>query len=120
MSNQLNTIWQYLRAFVLIYACLYMGFSSRPCYLSHLTIIGMLILFVLLALQVLPAKWVQPWLLRSHSLHGATVLSPLASGSCNITIFTPAVRPHCRLLRGQYAGGFPGGELEFASGAWRT
>ena len=25
MSKSLNTIWQYLRAFVLIYACLYAG-----------------------------------------------------------------------------------------------
>jgi holin-like protein len=62
MSKSLNIIWQYLRAFALIYACLYAGI-----YLSSLlpitipgSIIGMLILFVLLALQILPAKWVNP------------------------------------------------------------
>ena len=62
MSKSLIIIWQYLRAFVLIYACLYAGI-----YLSSLlpiaipgSIIGMLILFVLLALQILPADWVNP------------------------------------------------------------
>lgn len=72
MSKSLNTIWQYLRAFVLIYACLYAGIfiaSLLPITIPG-SIIGMLILFVLLALQVLPAKWVNPGVLRSHSLHG--------------------------------------------------
>lgn len=62
MSKSLNIIWQYVRALALIYACLYAGI-----YLSSLlpitipgSIIGMLILFVLLALQILPAKWVNP------------------------------------------------------------
>lgn len=62
MIKSLNIVWQYLRAFALIYACLYAGI-----YLSSLlpitipgSIIGMLILFVLLALQILPAKWVNP------------------------------------------------------------
>ena len=62
MSKSLNTIWQYLRAFVLIYACLYAGIfiaSLLPITIPG-SIIGMLILFVLLALQVLPAKWVNP------------------------------------------------------------
>ena len=60
MSKALNVIWQYLRAFVLIYACLYAGIflaSLLPITIPG-SIIGMLILFVLLALQVLPAKWV--------------------------------------------------------------
>ena len=43
MSKSLNIIWQYLRAFVLIYACLYAG-----------------IFIASLALQILPAKWVNP------------------------------------------------------------
>ena len=52
MSKTLNIIWQYLRAFVLIYACLYAGiFIASLLPLS---------LFVLLALQILPAKWVNP------------------------------------------------------------
>lgn len=62
MRKLLTIIWQYLRAFVLIYACLYAGI-----YLSSLlpitipgSIIGMLIMFVLLALQILPAAWVNP------------------------------------------------------------
>ena len=62
MSKALNVIWQYLRAFVLIYACLYAGIflaSLLPITIPG-SIIGMLILFVLLALQILPAKWVNP------------------------------------------------------------
>ena len=58
MSKTLNIIWQYLRAFVLIYACLYAGIfiaSLLPVTIPG-SIIGMLILFVLLALQILPAK----------------------------------------------------------------
>ena len=62
MSKILNTIWQYVRAFVLIYACLYAGIfiaSLLPVTIPG-SIIGMLILFVLLALQILPAQWVNP------------------------------------------------------------
>ena len=58
MSKTLNIIWQYLRAFALIYACLYAGIfiaSLLPVTIPG-SIIGMLILFVLLALQILPAK----------------------------------------------------------------
>ena len=56
MSKSLTIIWQYLRAFVLIYACLYGGiFITIPG-----SIIGMLILFVLLALQIMPPQWVNP------------------------------------------------------------
>ncbi|ANG93494.1 hypothetical protein A8A57_14260 [Lelliottia amnigena] len=62
MSKSLKTIWHYLRAFVLIYACLYAGIfiaTLLPIAIPG-SIIGMLILFVLLALQILPAKWVNP------------------------------------------------------------
>lgn len=62
MKKSLIVIWQYLRAFILIYACLYAGIflaSLLPITIPG-SIIGMLILFVLLALQILPAKWVQP------------------------------------------------------------
>ena len=62
MSKSLNIIWQYLRAFVLIYACLYGGIfiaGLLPITIPG-SIIGMLILFVLLALQILPANWVKP------------------------------------------------------------
>ena len=62
MSKSLIIIWQYLRAFVLIYACLYAGIflsSLLPIAIPG-SIIGMLILFFLLALQILPAQWVNP------------------------------------------------------------
>lgn len=62
MRNTFTIIWQYLRAFVLIYLCLYAGIfvaSLLPIVIPG-SIIGMLILFVLLSLQILPAKWVKP------------------------------------------------------------
>lgn len=62
MSKILNVIWQYIRAFALLYACLYAGIfiaSLLPITIPG-SIIGMLILFVLLALQILPARWVNP------------------------------------------------------------
>lgn len=62
MIKSLNIIWQYFRAFVLIYACLYAGIvisSLLPIAIPG-SIIGMLIMFVLLSLQILPAKWVNP------------------------------------------------------------
>lgn len=53
---------QYIRAFVLIYACLYAGngISSLLPVTIPGSIIGMLILFALLSTQILPAKWVKP------------------------------------------------------------
>jgi holin-like protein len=62
MNKSLIVVWQYLRAFILIYACLYAGIflaSLLPITIPG-SIIGMLILFVLLALQILPAQWVKP------------------------------------------------------------
>ncbi|WP_227318876.1 CidA/LrgA family protein [Cedecea davisae] len=62
MRNSFTVIWQYLRSFVLIYLCLYAGIfvaSLLPIVIPG-SIIGMLILFVLLSLQILPAKWVKP------------------------------------------------------------
>ncbi len=62
MSKSLTIIWQYLRAFVLIYACLYGGIfiaGLLPITIPG-SIIGMLILFVLLALQIMPPQWVNP------------------------------------------------------------
>lgn len=62
MRNSFTVIWQYLRAFVLIYLCLYAGIfvaSLLPIVIPG-SIIGMLILFVLLSLQIMPAKWVKP------------------------------------------------------------
>lgn len=62
MNKSLNNVWQYLRAFIFIYLCLYVGnflASLLPITIPG-SIIGMLILFVLLALQIVPAKWVKP------------------------------------------------------------
>ncbi|WJV60974.1 CidA/LrgA family protein [Pectobacteriaceae bacterium CE70] len=62
MRNTFNVCWQYLRAFALIYLCLLAGNAISA--LLPLTIpgsiIGMLILFALLASQILPASWVKP------------------------------------------------------------
>ncbi|WJV52215.1 CidA/LrgA family protein [Pectobacteriaceae bacterium CE90] len=62
MRNTFNVCWQYLRAFALIYLCLLAGNAISA--LLPLTIpgsiIGMLILFALLASQILPANWVKP------------------------------------------------------------
>jgi Putative effector of murein hydrolase LrgA len=86
MSKSLNIIGQYLRAFVLIYACLYAGIwlaSLLPITIPG-SIIGMLLMFVLLALQILPAKWVNPGcvlLIRYMAL----LFVPMAWVSCNIT-----------------------------------
>ncbi|HFZ8994163.1 TPA: CidA/LrgA family protein [Citrobacter freundii] len=62
MGQLLHVTWQYIRAFVLIYACLYAGIfvsSLLPVTIPG-SIIGMLIMFILLALRILPAKWVNP------------------------------------------------------------
>lgn len=62
MNKSLNNVWQYLRVFIFIYLCLYVGnflASLLPITIPG-SIIGMLILFVLLALQIIPAKWVKP------------------------------------------------------------
>ncbi|NHB95302.1 CidA/LrgA family protein [Photorhabdus stackebrandtii] len=54
--------WQYLRAFVLIYLCLLAGnaISALLPIAVPGSIIGMLILFVLLAFQLIPTHWVKP------------------------------------------------------------
>lgn len=86
MSKSLTVIWQYLRAFVLIYACLYAGIaisSLLPITIPG-SIIGMLIMFFLLALQILPAKWVNPGcyvLIRYMAL----LFVPISVGIINYT-----------------------------------
>lgn len=62
MRTALSLGWQYLRAFVIIYLCLYTGTALAgllPVTIPG-SIIGMLILFGLLALQILPVDWVKP------------------------------------------------------------
>lgn len=62
MNNWLTSCWHVVRAFIVLYACLYAGIglaSLLPVAIPG-SIIGMLILFVLLSLQIVPAKWVKP------------------------------------------------------------
>lgn len=54
--------WRYLRAFLIIYLCLFAGngiAALLPVALPG-SILGMLILFALLASQILPVSWVKP------------------------------------------------------------
>ncbi|ELV7527001.1 CidA/LrgA family protein [Edwardsiella ictaluri] len=62
MSNPLSLCWQYARAFVLIYLCLFAGNALATLLPIKIpgSIIGMLILFALLASQIMPATWVKP------------------------------------------------------------
>ncbi|RLM25755.1 hypothetical protein BIY29_06725 [Brenneria alni] len=62
MRNTITLCWQYLRAFALIYLCLLAGnaISALLPLVIPGSIIGMLILFSLLASQILPAGWVKP------------------------------------------------------------
>lgn len=62
MSHLLSICWQYARAFVLIYLCLFAGNALAALLPFELPgcIIGMLILFILLASQIMPASWVKP------------------------------------------------------------
>ena len=62
MRNVIIKGWALIRAFALIYLCLFIGdFLSAllPITIPG-SIIGMLILFVLLSLQILPPLWLRP------------------------------------------------------------
>ncbi|HBO21350.1 MULTISPECIES: CidA/LrgA family protein [unclassified Providencia] len=56
------TGWQYLRAFAILYLCLIVGnlISTLLPFAIPGSIVGMLILFILLAFQIVPAHWAQP------------------------------------------------------------
>ncbi|UYU30796.1 CidA/LrgA family protein [Siccibacter colletis] len=62
MNKWLITCWHFVRAFIVLYACLYAGIGIATLLPVAIpgSIIGMLILFVLLSLQIVPAKWVKP------------------------------------------------------------
>ncbi|HDS5480873.1 TPA: CidA/LrgA family protein [Serratia liquefaciens] len=62
MAKLLTLCWKYLRAFVLIYLCLFAGNAIAALLPIAIpgSIIGMLLLFALLSTQILPAKWVKP------------------------------------------------------------
>ncbi|HGJ5859023.1 MAG TPA: CidA/LrgA family protein [Arsenophonus nasoniae] len=61
-KNILYISWQYLRAFLLIYLCLIIGnlISTLLPFSLPGSIIGMLILFSLLTIQIIPVRWIQP------------------------------------------------------------
>ncbi|WP_130830786.1 CidA/LrgA family protein [[Erwinia] mediterraneensis] len=62
MPTVLSVCWRYLRAFIIIYLCLYAGNGIATLLPFPLpgSIIGMLILFALLASQLVPTRWVKP------------------------------------------------------------
>ncbi|CNI18541.1 CidA/LrgA family protein [Yersinia pekkanenii] len=62
MRNVMSPCWQYLRAFAIIYLCLWAGKALSLLLPMSIpgSIIGMLILFALLASQILPSSWVKP------------------------------------------------------------
>ncbi|KOC88850.1 CidA/LrgA family protein [Winslowiella iniecta] len=86
MLSVLSVSWRYLRAFIIIYLCLYAGngISSLLPLTIPGSIIGMLLLFSLLALQILPVHWVQP---GSHLLirYMALLFVPISVGIMSYT-----------------------------------
>ncbi|WLS80255.1 CidA/LrgA family protein [Erwinia pyri] len=62
MRSVLSVGGQYLRAFLILYLCLYAGTGVAALLPVTIpgSILGMLILFGLLALQILPVEWVKP------------------------------------------------------------
>ncbi|MBV4365443.1 CidA/LrgA family protein [Erwinia phyllosphaerae] len=62
MRTALLAVWRYLRAFLIIYLCLYAGnaLAALLPFAVPGSIIGMLILFFLMAFQLLPPDWVRP------------------------------------------------------------
>ncbi|AYA42489.1 CidA/LrgA family protein [Xenorhabdus nematophila] len=61
-QNMLMIGWQYLRAFALLYLCLIAGniISALLPFSLPGSIIGLLLLFGLLASQIIPSHWVKP------------------------------------------------------------
>ncbi len=62
MRMTINGFWHQARAFILIYACLYLGNGIAALLPMSIpgSIIGMLVLFLLLSTQLVPAQWVKP------------------------------------------------------------
>ena len=86
MPTVLSLCWRYVRAFVIIYLCLYAG--NALSLLLPITIpgsiLGMLTLFALLATQILPVDWVKP---GCHLLirYMALLFVPISVGIINYT-----------------------------------
>ncbi|MDR7343015.1 holin-like protein [Pantoea alhagi] len=86
MSAVLSACWRYLRAFIIIYLCLYAGIgiaSLLPIVIPG-SIIGMLILFLLLGFQIVPVNWVKPgcYLIIRYM---ALLFVPISVGVMNYT-----------------------------------
>ncbi|MEH2921628.1 CidA/LrgA family protein [Samsonia erythrinae] len=94
MKTFLTLFWHQARAFLLIYACLYLGIGLSALLPITLpgSIIGMLILFLLLSFQIIPAQWVKP---GCHQLirYMALLFVPIGVG----------VMQYFDLLRAQFA-----------------
>lgn len=62
MPTVLSACWRYLRAFAIVYAALYAGngLAALLPFTIPGSILGMLLLFALLALQIIPVTWVKP------------------------------------------------------------
>ena len=62
MRSVLSVGWRFLRAFLILYLCLYAGTGIAALLPVTIpgSILGMLFLFCLLALQILPVDWVKP------------------------------------------------------------
>jgi holin-like protein len=86
MSVALSACWRYLRAFVIIYLCLYAGIGLSALLPITIpgSIIGMLILFLLLGLQIVPVNWVKPgcYLIIRYM---ALLFVPISVGVMNYT-----------------------------------
>ncbi|MFS2224520.1 CidA/LrgA family protein [Pantoea sp. B65] len=86
MLSVLSVCWRYLRAFAIIYLCLYAGIAISALLPITIpgSILGMLILFALLASQILPVKWVKP---GCHLLirYMALLFVPISVGVINYT-----------------------------------
>lgn len=86
MPTVLSLCWRHVRAFVIIYLCLYAG--NALSLLLPITIpgsiLGMLTLFALLATQILPVDWVKP---GCHLLirYMALLFVPISVGIINYT-----------------------------------
>ena len=86
MPTVLSLCWRYVRAFVIIYLCLYAG--NTLSLLLPITIpgsiLGMLTLFALLATQILPVEWIKP---GCHLLirYMALLFVPISVGIINYT-----------------------------------
>ncbi|NKI73320.1 hypothetical protein Dpoa2040_000507 [Dickeya sp. CFBP 2040] len=84
MRNTITLCWQYLRAFALIYLCLFAGNAISALLPITIpgSILGMLILFALLASQILPSSWVKPGC-RLLIRHMALLFVPIGVGVMN-------------------------------------